>query len=785
MLGALFDRIGSLAAAESLPSTSLSEPPKIEESAPLPPLYSAHVAAGLLPEPVLKPTPALLPLAHAKDEPHPTFVAADRISGKTDVETVADGDVELRQIGKVLKADHVTYSDTEDEVYAQGHVELTTNEDVITGPKLRLKLEDNVGYFEEPQYSFKRPPPHAKPDEVLPPAVGSGHAQRIDFEGDDHYRLTEATYSTCPAGDPEWYARVGSMTLDYEGQVGQGSDASLMFKGVPMLYTPWLSFSLNNARKSGMLSPIFGSTSQSGLELSLPYYWNIAPNMDATLTPRTITKRGVQWDGEFRYLDYNYSGAMRGEYLPTDQVTHTTRSMFSVQHQQNFGQGFSGSVDLNGVSDNTYFTDLSTSITNIATDNLVRQGVLAYTSSWWSASMMAQSFQTLQDPALPPVIAPYHRLPQFSLNAYRPDFPLGSTFAFKGEYVNFSNPAMVEGKRTTVYPQLSLPLQTAAFYVTPKVGFSSTSYALENQAIGTPAQITHNIPVVSVDSGMVMERNTDWSGRSMTQTLEPRVYYLYVPPRDQQTTPLFDTGLADFNFAQIFSDNRYSGGDRIGDANQITTAITSRMIDPGSGAELLRGMIGQRYYFTQQAVTIPGEIARTSNASDVLAAISGQVLPKTFVDGAWQYNVQDRQTNRLTISGRYLPELGKVLNAGYRYNRDLITPLNDEKQLDVSVQWPLLGRWYGVGRYNYSLLDKRIIETVGGLEYDGGCWVSRVIVHRMATGTATSSTGFFVQLELNGFASIGTNPMELLKRSIPGYGRLNQPVSDPTSFATN
>ncbi len=764
-LGACFCSSGSPLAAESLPPSPSNDSPRVE----------ADPSLG----PALKPT-LLLPQKREGNEPRPTFVAADRISGKTDVETVLEGNVELRQIGKVLTTDHLVYWDAEDEIEAQGHVRLTTKDDVITGPKLRLKLGDSVGYFDEPQYVITRQPPRAKPGEVLAPTTGTGHAKRIDFEGEDHYRLSDATYSTCAAGDPDWYARAASMTLDYEREEGEASDATLLFKGVPMLYTPWLSFSLNNQRRSGLLTPTFGSTSQSGLEMSLPYYWNIAPNMDATVAPRVMSKRGVQWDGEFRYLDFNYSGTLRGEYLPNDLITHTTRSMYSVQHREDFGRGFSGSLDLNGVSDDAYFSDLSSSITNIAQNNLLRQGVLSYNSSWWNANVMAQSFQTLQDPALPPVVVPYHRLPQLSLNANRADFPLGSSFAFKAEYVNFSNPSTVAGTRTTFYPQLSLPLQTAAFFITPKIGLSSTSYSLERQDPGTPARLTRNLPIVSVDSGVVMERKTGWFGRNLTQTLEPRLYYLYVPTRDQHLIPMFDTGLADFNFAQIFSDNRYSGGDRIGDANQLTAALTSRLVDPESGAELLRGMIGQRYYFTQQEVTAPGEIARTSKASDFLAAISGQVLPKTFVDTAWQYNLQQGQTNRLSLTGRYLPELGKVLNAGYRYNRDLITPLNDEKQIDLSAQWPLSGHWYGVGRYNYSLLDKRVIETVGGLEYDGGCWLARVVLHRMATATGTSSTGFFVQLELNGFASIGSSLVDTLKRSIPGYGRINQPAAATT-----
>ncbi len=766
-------------------AAAISLPPQVEERKPLPALYSAHVQAGLLPEPALKSSSVLVPLAKDSEDVRPTFISADRMSGKNDVESVALGNVELRKIGKVLTTDQLTYWGNEDEVEAVGKVELYMDQDRMSGQKLRLKLGDSVGYFDAPQYSIKRPA-HSlvplKPGEPVPLITGAGHARRIDFQGEDHYRLTDATYSTCGPNDPEWYVHADSMTLDYEREVAKASDASLIFKGMPILYSPWLDFSLNNQRKSGFLSPNVATTTRSGLEVSLPYFWNIAPNMDATVSPRLMAKRGVQLGGEFRYLDFNYNGLMRGEILPNDNVTHKDRSSLSLQHLQNFGSGFSGSLDLNRVSDDTYYADLASRLAVTSQTNLLRQGTLSYGSSWWNASIIAQRFQTLQDPAAAPVVIPYYRLPQLTLNANRADFPLGSAFSFSGEYVNFSHPTLVLGKRSTLYPQISLPLQTAAFYVTPKIGLHSTTYSLERQDPGVPDRITRNVPVVSIDSGVVFERNIDWLGTSMTQTLEPRLYYLYAAKREQSQIPIFDSGLADFNFAQIFSENRYSGGDRFGDANQITAALTSRLVDPASGAELVRGLIGQRYYFNQQQqVTLPGEIVRTSKAADFLAALSGQVLPKTSIDTAIQYSLQDNRTNRLTINGRYQPELGKVINAGFRFNRDLLNPVtqvNQIKQFDISGQWPLGGGWYGVGRYNFSLIDGSLIEAMGGLEYSGDCWVARIVMQRIATGATTSSTGLFLQLELNGFASIGSNPMDILKRNIPGFSRINQPVEN-------
>jgi len=785
-LVAMLGASGCLSAADQVGATDNSSrflPPRPESSAGLVPDRWDDLALT----PKLKPSRQMLPLSRNRAEPRPTFISAWQISGRNDVETVAQGQVELRRIGNTLTCDALTYRQDDDQVVAVGNVRLTQNDDLITGPRLQLNLEDNVGFFDEPQYTIRRAASHKAGGQPGQLTTGSGRARRIDFEGESQYRLTDATYSTCAPGNPQWYARVGSMNLDYEREVGEARDATLVFKEVPILYAPWFGFSLNNQRKSGLLSPTPGTTSKGGIEITLPYFWNIAPDMDMTISPRIMAKRGVQWNGEFRYLDAYYNGISRVEYLPDDQIAHRSRSSVSLLHAQSFGNGFAGNLNLNNVSDDSYFSDLSSRITNIAQNNLLRQGGVSYSSSWWNASVIAQRFQTLQDPELPPVGIPYHRLPQVSLNAFRGDLPLGGAFNFNGEYVNFAHPTLPLARRSTFYQQFWLPLQTAAFYITPKFGLHMTHYSLDRQAAGTPEVMTRKVPTYSVDGGVFFERNTDWFGQNLTQTLEPRFYYLYVPNREQSLIPVFDTGLADFNFAQIFSDNRYAGNDRIADANQVTIALTSRLIDPLTGSEVARGVVGERYYFKAQEVSMPGEVLRTSKSADLLAAVSGKVTPNFYLDSGWQYNPHDNQTNRFTLAVRYQPELGKVISAGYRYNRDLLNPtapVNQISQIDVTGQWPLAGGWSGVGRYNYSLDEHRIIETIGGLEYNAGCWAMRFVVQRIATAAGNSNSAFFVQLELNGFSNIGSNPLDMLKRNIPGYGRINQPVADPV-FAEN
>jgi LPS-assembly protein len=783
------------AAPVSAAAMAVAPTPPMVGNERLPPLYSAHVDAGRLPAP-----PGYQKVPHDPNAKAPIYVTADRLNGTAEQTIVAEGNVELEQRDMLLTADKITYWQLDEEAEAEGNVVLTRPDARITGPKTRISLEDEQGYFEQPVYTIRREAvmrQRTTPDAVssrplhpgmldvmLPQRVtttGSGKADRVDFEGEGQYRFSNATYSTCPAGDnQDWYAQVSDLKLDYDREVGDGRNARVYFKGVPFLYTPVMSFSLNNQRKSGLLPATVGTNTKVGVQYYQPLYWNIAPNMDATLTSRVMSKRGVQLNGELRYLDYNYFGTSRFEYLPNDTTTGESRYAYSVLHNQNLGSGFNAYLNLNGVSDATYFTDLSTRIASIAQVNLLRQGVISYASSWWTSSLALEKYQTLQIPNQPRVAVPYASLPRINLNAARYDLPGSLAFNFQGEYVNFAHPTQVEGRRMTFYPQLSLPLQSTSFYITPKIGVHATTYQLQRQLPGQPDSINRTLPIFSVDSGVTFEREMQWKDSTYTQTLEPRLYYVNIPSRDQSQIPVFDTALSDFNFAQIFSENRYVGKDRIGDANQLTAAVTSRLIDRDTGVELIRGMIGQRYYFSDQRVTLNSpanpnaEVARTERDADLLAAITGLVAPKTYVDSGWQYNPRDSRTERFNLMARYQPEIGKVLNGGYRYTRNLLG------QIDVSGQWPFGGGWTAIGRYNYSTRDKRAIEVVAGLEYNGGCWAIRGLLQRLSTTAQTETTSFFIQLELSGFSNIGSNPAEVLRRTVPGYSR-NYGYNDPVT----
>jgi LPS-assembly protein len=437
------------------------------------------------------------------------------------------------------------------------------------------------------------------------------------------------------------------------------------------------------------------------------------------------------------------------------------------------------------VSDNAYFTDLAARLALTAQTNLTREAALTYNvGTGYYLQARTLSYQTLQDP-LSPVTVPYFRLPDLTFGYNKYDLN-GFDLGLYSNYTRFSHATQVMGSRSYVNPSISYPFIAPGFYVTPKIALSSTRYNLEEvgvwqNGLAAPANasntITRNLPMFSVDSGMTFERQTQLLGKEYTQTLEPRLYYLRVPYRDQSNIPIFDTGAADFNFSQIFSDNIYSGYDRIADANQITAAVSSRLLNNDTGAERLRVSLGQRYYFTQQRVTLPTETARTDRTSDFLAAISGDIVPHLRFDSAVEYSPNQKQIQRVSHGIRYSPEPGNTVSAAYRYQRDLL------EQVDFAAQWRVAPRWYGVGRYNYSIRDGRVVESLGGFEYDGDCWVGRVVVQRYALATQKASTSIFFQIELNGLSRLGSNPLEILRRSIPGYSKLNDnQTQQPRTF---
>ena len=680
------------------------------------------------------------------DEDLPIFVEADRVDGVVDRSLEASGNVVVRRRGQTLSADRMTYSVPDNAVTVSGNVRSRRLGDTISGDSAYYDLNSNSGHIDNSQFSFGFGKYRAR-----------GSAGRIDILDRDRYRVERASYTNCDIGDDDWYLKTSRLDLDNLREVGVARDATIYFQGVPILYTPWIDFPLGSRRKTGFLAPLVGTTNNSGFEVSLPFYWNIAPNRDYTLNTRLLAKRGVQFNNEVRYLEPAFKGQLRADVLPHDRITDETRWAYSFQHSQLLAERLRGFVNLQGVSDNNYFIDLSTNVAATSQTNLPREFGLTYNGDSFSVLARSQQFQTLQS-ADNSVIPPYARVPQLVLRAAQENVH-GVNLDFFGEVVNFEQPQQQSGWRQVYYPWATYPVRGPYWYLTPKLGLNYTVYTYPGE--GRPTD-TRSLPIFSLDSGMTFDRATAFFGRGFRQTLEPRVYYVYIPYKNQDSLPVYDTAEADFNLTQVFTENQFTGWDRINNANQITTAVTSRLLEPGSGVEWVRGTLAQRFYFETLQVTLPGQAA-SSNNSDLLAGLAGRLTRNWSANLNLQYAVEDGDFEKFNVGFRYHPEPRKILNFGYRFTNNSI------EQVDVSALWPLSRRWFGTMRWNYSLDGGGLLRGLVGLEYNESCWAARFVAQRFVTSVTDHSSAFFLQLELKGLSRLGISPLKVLRENIAGY----------------
>jgi LPS-assembly protein len=692
-----------------------------------------------------------------------TTVWAEDIGGRPEREITLERDAEVVKDKTRVKSDTACYRQVEDEVEARGNVKIWRFGDYFTGDELKLNLESGQGYMTNPTYKM----------EVN---NAQGKARRINFINQDEAVVVDGTYSTCQGPNPDWYLQSSTLNLDQGRDVGTAGKTIIYFKDVPILGTPAMSFSLSGARRSGWLSPMVGTGSKGGTEVMVPYYFNIAPNRDLTVYPKIIPQRGVQLGANARYLGESggglYAGETYFEYLPHDKQTDTDRWTIKSTHSQDLAKDWSYSWNFRAASDDNYPNDFSKTVAGSAERQLLRELRTDYHGDWWTLTARVQKYQVLQDPdaVTDPslfVSRPYDRLPAINYHAAKYDLG-GFDLSFDSELTRFSHPTSINGTRLVAQPQISYPIVGPSYFITPKVMLNAATYSLDAYNGAAARDETRTVPTFSLDAGLVFERDTKLGGKDYTQTLEPRLFYVNTPYRDQSTIPIFDTAAATFNYTQLFSENRFVGSDRIGDANQLTAALVSRFLD-SNGAEALRLAFGQRFYFRDQRVQLDASTPVVDARSDMLLSATGRISETWGFDSALQYNTTERQVTSSNYTVQWQPGQKRVLNVGYRYLRDSF------KNFEVSSQWPLSARWYGVGRISYSMSDKRILESLVGLEFNGDCWVFRMGAQRFVTTATKVSTPFFFQLELNGLSHLGVgNPLEAMKTSIAGYQRLNE-----------
>jgi len=759
----------------------------------------------------LKPSPMLAEgVSKAPGDEGPTFVSGDKISGRPDLETVIEGNAELRRGATSMRADRIEYYQPDDQLKSTGNVRINNAGNRFEGPALELKLDRFEGFFTEPRYRFLQ-------------NGGNGQAERADFIDDKHFSARQATYTTCQRDNeeswkPAWQLTARRFDFDLEEEVGVATGAVVRFKDVPILAFPKISFPLSDKRKSGFLPPTVALDSANGFELRQPYYFDIAPNRDATVAPAVMTKRGVDLAGEYRYLEPGYRGQLRANVLPGDKLRERDRWSYSLQHQGAIDTGVAAigalglNLNLNRVSDNDYWRDFPLTTGQLTNRLLSQDATLSWNRGFFSSSLRMLKWQTLQDVSSP-IIPPYDRLPQLTAAYTRVDAPvagLGSGFDWSAEtdFTRFAADKGLtrqpDGSRAFARLQLSRPWLAPWGFITPKVQLHATSYQFDAPLANGATSASRVLPTFSLDSGLTFERDASYFGRSFTQTLEPRAFYVRTPFRDQSFLPNYDSGVNSFNFATVFTENAFVGNDRISDANLLTLGLTSRLLDPATGAEAVRLGVAQRLRFADQRVSlpalgttpVPGAPPVTDRVSDLLVGASVNWVPQWTFDGTVQYNPKISQSELASIGVRYNPSSYRTVSAAFRRQRAI------SEQVDVGWQWPINdlwgdkgqdlgpgrgqggGRYYTVGRLNYSTLEKKLVDAVVGIEYDGCCWIGRVVLQRSQNGTATSNTKILFQLELVGFSRIGASPLETLKTSVPRYQYLRDNVSLPSRFTT-
>ncbi len=714
------------------------------------------------------------------------------------------GNVDLRRADQHLSSDKASYDTVAETMDAQGNVIYSEEQLALSSDTASLSLGKDEARLRRAQF-------------IAAEAPLRGNAETVYRDSKSLSRYHEATFTSCAPGNQDWIAHASRVKINRESGLGSAKNAWLEFKGVPVLYTPYISFPVDSRRVSGLLAPSWGSTQRNGFDVATPVYWNIAPNFDDIITPRYMAKRGGMLRNKFRYLTEMSQGSLSGEIVPYDQLKDKQRYSVSFKDTTVFTPNLNAVTNLNYISDREYFNDLNNALgfqTNrflpsTAYLNYKRPSVhfadvdfSAGIQHYQSADRTVDAVDKNGNIQAP---MPYDMLPRVNFNLNRDFANMPLTLAMNNQYTEFYHSDKINGQRFNIAPSISFPLEASAGFFTPKITGHYTQYQLSNHSIadmkaGVPDSISRMLPIFSVDSGMMFERDLNIGGSGYTHTLEPRAFYLYIPRKDQSNIPLFDTSAYDTNFYSLFRENRYSGSDRIQDANQITLAGTSRFIDSQTGLEPLKISLGQVIYFQDRSVDsdysgtdknkdgIPDKNkypVQTTTTSNFIGELGGQLNHNLSYTTGAQWDPAQNGFARTQAVLRYRNQPNQIFDIGYRYRRSPSEGSDQPQtrqisQSDVSFRWPLFADWYGLGRWQYSFNFNKTTESFIGFEKENCCWRFRVIGRRYINGANNNTvdlsdpnvkpeTAFFVQLELKGLTSFGSNVDQFLQRNLNGY----------------
>jgi LPS-assembly protein len=705
---------------------------------------------------------ALCPADFLANQPKPVavdtkdervYISSDSATVDSESVTVFEGKVTAKQANRILEADSVRYDRTSENVDAQGNIVFSTEQIKIMGDSIHLNLQNEQGTVNNAQY-------------FTGSVNGRGVADKITIQSKDRVALDNASFTTCPPNAEAWALRADKINLDNETRQGTADNVVLEVADVPILYLPYIRFPIGEERMSGFLYPGLSSSSRHGTEISVPYYWNIAPNMDATINPNIMSKRGVLLETQFRYLTESTNGVFEVSYLPNDNIFGEDRTLVAWNHVGTPAAGWSTSVDYKYVSDDQYLIDFAPSIGTASVTHLNRTGRLDYNDEQFLFSILVQNYQNISGEE------PYQRLPQINFNSRVTNKDNQFNYDINSEIVNFEHKdnTKIKGQRLKLVPYISYPYQQEAGFIIPKLSLHHLQYNLENLALPTDESTpSATVPVASLDMGIFLERDTTIAGKKLLHTLEPRLFYLYAPYKAQDNIPVFDTALTTFSESLLFSENRFSGNDRIGDANQLTAAITTRFYQQDNGAELFNATLGQIIYFKDREVTLPGGIVETSNRSSYLASVYFAPNPRTRFTSDIQWNPETRHTEVANSRISYQTDKGKVINYDYRFTRNAI------RTQGLSFAWRINPRWQIIGGHQYDLENNRRLENFLGIRYDSCCWAIRLIgqekFNRLEGTELFYDNAIHLELVLKGLSSLGARKEidTLIENGILGY----------------
>ncbi|MDD5461144.1 MAG: LPS assembly protein LptD [Methylococcales bacterium] len=699
------------------------------------------------------------------------------------------GNVEMSRADQRASSRSANYDSVSEVLDLHGDVYYSEDELALHSDSATLKLATDQAKLRGVQF-------------ITPSTPLRGQADVVYRDSKSFSRYKKVAFTSCRPGNQDWVIHASDLKMNKVSGKGTVKNAWIEFKSVPVLYTPYLSFPIDNRRLSGFLAPSFGHTRLSGFNISAPYYWNIAPNYDATFYPRYLTERGPLLAGNFRYLAPQSRGSVAAEFMPHDQLLDKARYLGSIKNTSFLTPGISSNLDLNYVSDKTYFAELGNALSfanynylrSTADVNYIHPGV--YFSSrienYQSISTTNGITTTSANGATKTtnVPLPYRKLPQVNLNLDHAFHFMPLYTAMENEYIYFQHSDQINGQRLNTKPSVSIPLQTSSAFFTPKLSLQHTQYFLSNQIQGTqtPNSISRTLPIFSADSGLFFEKGLSIANAPYLHTLEPRLFYLYIPYRNQNDIPLFDTAQYDFQYGTMFRENSFSGVDRIQDANQITTALTTRLVDDKAGLERLKLSIGEIFYFRDRRVTAPAVPVQTGNFSNVVTELSSELTHQLSLNTGLQWNPQQNDIERGKAALHFSTEDNKIFNIGYLYRKNPLIPdrSNDIINSDVSFRWPIYDNWYAMGRWQYSLLYNTTQDSFFGVEKENCCWRFRVLGRRYINNLAnidvssivsntsqvisgTAQNGVFFEIELKGLGGLGDDLDRFFEQAIYGY----------------